>query len=53
MFKFEFYSYSSLRQIHGFLHTLPKWKYSHFIAVNSKFEFYRFSPPLQYSGVLP
>ena len=23
-----------LRQIHGFLHTLPKWKYSPFIAVN-------------------
>ena len=23
-----------LRQIHGFLPTLPKWKYSQFIAVN-------------------
>ena len=24
-----------LRQVHVFLHTLPKWKYSHVIAVNS------------------
>ena len=23
-----------LRKIYGFLHTLPRWKYSHFIAPN-------------------
>ena len=41
--KFYVYIYSSLRQIHGFLYTLPRCKYSHFIAVNSNFEFYNSS----------